>query len=32
LLQQKQKRQKRLNRTVLVHPSFERAMQSLLPS
>ncbi len=32
LLQQKSKRQKRLNRTVLAHPTNVRALQGLLPN
>ncbi len=31
LLQQKSKRQKRLNRTVLVHPTNQKTLKSLLP-
>lgn len=32
LLQQKNKRQKRLDRTLLVHPTNERLVQALLPN
>ena len=32
LLQQKSKRQKRLNRTVMAHPTNVRALQGLLPN
>ncbi len=31
LLQQKSKRQKRLDRTLLVHPTNEKTLKSLLP-
>jgi large subunit ribosomal protein L35 len=31
LLQQKSKRQKRLSRTLMVHPSNEKTLKSLLP-
>lgn len=32
LLQQKSKRQKRLNRTVMVHPTNQRTLKFLLPN
>jgi large subunit ribosomal protein L35 len=32
LLQQKSKRQKRLNRTVMVHPTNQKTLKSLLPN